>query len=413
MKKHSFLKKAVLCVVAVVLLAGAGMVYALNHQDIPKLYFEGNISEMLEKTDTRNISVRYLDKENSFEGYAELKVQGTSSLSYDKKNYTIKFYSDSAHEEKLKVDVGWGAQSKYCLKANWIDRTHARNIVSARLAAQVQEKYGILTEAPRNGLIDGFPVEVYSNGDFLGLYTFNIPKDAWQFAMDEDDPDHIVICGEKTGLVTQFRERVEKFGPWSVEVGEESDATLAKVQRLSDFIMNSTDEEFTQELEAYIHKDAMLNYCVLLDVGYMADNICKNMLIATYDGQLWYPSLYDLDSTWGTYVTGLKEYDYKNDPFPQMSSLLFERMEKCFGQELAERYFELRQDILSEEHIMAEFAQFKDEVPPLVFVKEYVRWGTGAIRRREELPGAEYDQIAQFLAHRLPLLDEKYTAMAG
>ena len=68
------------------------------------------------------------------------------------------------------------------MKANWIDRTHARNVVSAKLAGRMQEKYGLLMESPNHGAVDGFPVEIYNNGKFYGLYTFNIPKDTWQFA---------------------------------------------------------------------------------------------------------------------------------------------------------------------------------------------------------------------------------------
>lgn len=139
----------------------------LDSPGIPKLYFEGDISEMYEKSDVREIFVEYVDGERSFQGFAQLKVQGSSSLAYDKKNYTIKFYHDRNGEEKMPVDVGWGEQNTYCLKANWIDRTHARNLVTAKLASQVQQKYGLLTQAPRNGLVDGFPVEIYSNGDFL------------------------------------------------------------------------------------------------------------------------------------------------------------------------------------------------------------------------------------------------------
>ena len=31
------------------------------------------------------------------------------------------------------------------------------------------------------GAIDGFPVLVFNNGNYVGLYTWNIPKDKWNF----------------------------------------------------------------------------------------------------------------------------------------------------------------------------------------------------------------------------------------
>ncbi len=405
------LKKILITLILALLGAGMLLYCGLRHQDIPKLYFEGDIGGMYEKKDVRSISVRYEDGDRKFSACAALKVQGTSSLGYEKKNYTIRFYADPEHQQAQPVDVGWGAQSEYCLKANWIDRTHARNIVSARLAAQAQQKYGVLTDAPRNGLVDGFPVEIYSNGTFLGLYTFNIPKSQWQFAMDSENPNHIVVCGEGWEPANLFRAIPEDFEPWDVEVGEKNAETLEKLQALFEFVRNSPDEEFAKDFEKHVHLDAALNYYILVDLGYMADNLGKNMLLATYDGALWYPSLYDLDSTWGTDYTGLKLVDYEKGAFRPGRNLLFARMEEHFGDRLSQRYFELRQEILTKEHIMAEFEAFEAEIPPLVFVKEYIRWGIGYIREREDLPGAEYDQIEAFLDHRLPLLDEKYGAM--
>ena len=122
-----------------------------------------------------NVTFEYTGRGQNTTGAAKIKIQGSSSTKYCKKNYTINFYENESFAKKKKVDVGWGAQSKYCLKANWVDKTHSRNVVSAKIAGMMQEKYGLLTSAPNNGAVDGFPVAVYINGEFDGLYTMNIP----------------------------------------------------------------------------------------------------------------------------------------------------------------------------------------------------------------------------------------------
>ena len=274
----------------------------------------------------------------------------------------------------------------------------------------MQAKYDLLTQAPNHGLIDGFPVEIYDNGEFLGLYTFNIPKDDWQFGMDSDNPDHIVIGGEGWDPANLF-EAMPDFTTWAVEVGEESDETLQKMNRLFDFVVNSSDEDFKTHFEEYLNLDAALNYYVMADIGFMPDNLGKNMLIATYDGMEWYLSLYDLDSTWGTSYDGLELFNYENALAGVGNNNLFRRMEKAFPTELAQRYFELREDILSNESIMAEFEAFRDEVPVITFWKEAQRWGKGVIGERTELPGFEYDQIEHYLETASGRLDEKYSAM--
>lgn len=402
--------KLVLCICLAVLIVGAfGFLYALRNTDIPKLYLEGDISKMQSKSDVRTVAFSYDDGKQSYAGYAEIKVQGTSSLAYEKKNYTLKFFEDEAFDKKLKIDVGWGPQNKYCMKANWIDRTHARNIVTARLAAKMQAKYNLLMDAPNNGLIDGFPIEIYSNGRFLGLYTFNIPKDEWQFAMDGDNPDHIVICGEGWADANLFKGKAD-FETWAVEVGEESKETLEKMNRLFSFVMNSSDEEFKEHFEDYLNLDSALNYYIMSDVSFLADNRGKNMLLATYDGLHWYLSLYDLDTSWGMDYAGMTRWNYENELVNMKKNWLFERMETVFSEELAQRYFELREEILSNESIMAEFEVFRDQIPARTFLKETLRWAEGPIRRRDEIPGAEYDQIQEYLLSVSDRLDEKYAA---
>lgn len=409
--KKKWILRISLMLCAMLLLSIVTLAFACRNTDIPKLYFEGNIAHMYEKSDVRYISFVYDNGETKTKGYATLKVQGTSSLGYDKKNYTINLFADEEHEEKLKLDLGmgWGAQNKYCLKANWIDRTHARNVVTARLVSQVQQKYDLLTQAPCNGAVDGFPIEIYDNGSFHGLYTFNIPKDEWQFGMDSDQSNHIVLGGEWNNPDGLFEALSQDFETWSVEVGEENEQTLAKLNRLQDFFINSTDEEFVANFDQYMNLDALLNYYIFTDFAYLPDNLSKNMLLATYDGQVWYPSLYDLDTSWGADFHGKELYDYENKLVNQKSSNLFRRLEQCYSEELVQRYFELRQDILTKENVMAEFNSFRDEIPWLTFAKETVKWGNGFIREPSDLPGFDYDQIEAYLDYMIPVLDEKYS----
>lgn len=377
---------------------------------IPRLSLEGDISRMKTKADVRDISFTYWDGSRTVCGYAAVKIQGNSSLAYGKKNYTIKLYQDRNHGKKLKIDFGWGRQNQYCLKANWIDFTHARNIVSAKLVAQAQQKYNVLSQTPRGGVVDGFPVEVYANGDFLGLYTWNIPKDAWMFAMDKNNPNHIVVCSEGWQDANLFRGEPD-FESWSLEMGEQSAQTLEKLQRLFDFIQNSSDEAFRADFEQYVNLDAALNYYIMADFGHMQDNTGKNMLLATYDGEVWYPLLYDMDTSWGSFYNGETLYPYDRELTDLSRNLLFARMETCFAEELTRRYWELREDILTRDHVMAEFETFRAGIPEGVFEKELHKWAGHSGAPVDGLLGFDYSQIEDYLDTAIPMLDEKYRSM--
>ncbi len=372
----------------------------------PKFYFEGDMTEMNDKKDVRKITFEYQNRQQNITGTAKIKVQGSSSLQYPKKNYTINFYENSDCSDNLKIDFGWGAQNKYCLKANWIDKTHTRNVVTAKIASEVQEKYGLMEDSPNNGVIDGFPVEVYINGSFHGLYTLNIPKDEWTFNMYKDDPNHIVLGGENWNAPVLFTEVPTDFSAWTVEVGPENEETLQKLQRLVRFVLESSDEEFKANIDQYLNLDATINYYILLHYCWMADNSGKNMLLVTYDGNVWYPTVYDLDTTWGTTWQGTGLYNYQTKLLSNGGSLLLDRIEQLYKKEIAERYFELRSTVLDTNYVMTKFNNFYNKIPSDVLEKEAEKWNT----ETTTIPGYPLSQIQEYLDCVIPRLDAKYEA---
>ena len=377
------------------------LVLESNFNELPKLYIEGDINKLSKKKEERDFSVKYESSNLNFDGFAKIKLQGSSSLNYDKKNYTIKLYKDEKFSNKNPIDFGWGEQYKYCLKANWVDKTHARNIVTANIVADIQKKYHVLDNTPNNGEIDGFPIEVYANDEFLGLYTLNIPKDDWMFNMDSSDENHIVFAGVSWSAATDFRKEAN-FDDWELEVGEETDETLEKFNRLIKFINESRDEEFKEDIHEYLNLDSVLNYYIMVDFALLVDNTGKNMLLSTYDGKIWYVTLYDLDTSWGTNWdgSGLEDYNYVvgND---KSGSNLFKRIKKNFNNELADRYFELREDILTEENIINEFKIFTSSIPLNVYEMESNRW--------DDIPGYDLKQIYDYLDKRILFLDRYYS----
>ena len=350
---------------------------------IPKVYFYGNISNMTDKKDERKINIKFASEDLNFEKYVKIKVQGSSSLAYNKKNYTINLFEDYDFTKKSKVDMkkGWGAQSKYNLKANWIDKTQARNIVSARIAGKVQKQYNVLEDLPNHGSIDGFPVEVYSNNEFLGLYTWNIPKDAWMWNMDENNSEHIVLEGSWYTEYVNFKKMLDGFDGtgWEVEVGKANEKTVSNFNRLVKFINESSDYEFKRDFELYLNKDAAINYLLMVYLIEGIDNTGKNMMLVSYNnGQIWYPCLYDLDSTWGTYTDGTLNKSYSILPEDEIAdhstNNLITRMIKCFPNEISNRWFELRKTVFSKNSIMDEFNNFVNSIPEETYKKEADKW---------------------------------------
>ena len=149
-----------------------------------------------------------------------------------------------------------------------------------------------------------------------------------------------------------------------------------------------------------------LVYYIMMNYAWMRDNTGKNLLLATYDGNVWYPTLYDLDTTWGTVYDGTYLYNYKSGSISYNGSLLWSRLEKLFKKEIAERYFELRSTILSPDNIISEFNNFANSIPKEVLDRETAKWNTP----QKLIPGYPISQIESYLNTVVPRFDEKYKA---
>ena len=128
------------------------------------------------------------------------------------------------------------------------------------------------------------------------------------------------------------------------------------------------------------------------------------MLLATYDGKVWYPTLYDLDTSWGTHWTGTKLYNYETSLASTANSVLWQRIEKLYKKEIAERYFELRATVLDEDHVLDAFADFQARIPVDVQAQETAKWNT----EEKPIPGYPLTQIEDYLDSIVPRLDNNF-----
>lgn len=363
------------------------------NDDIPKVFFEGDTSGMT-KDNEKILSFSYKSKTTNFDGYVKMKWQGSSSLSFPKKNFTIKMFSDESCETKMKKSFkDWNHDgNKYVLKANYIDHTHARNIITANLWTEIiasrpdYESLPIeLRNSPKNGAIDGFPIKLYLNGKYEGIYTWNIGKDDWMFGMDEDNPNHAVLCAEKNNngnssttdrniLACEFRANANiDENDWSLEVPDTLNASIkTSFNNLINCVKDTDDETFKATIGSYLDVTSALDYYILVYFSCAVDNLGKNLIMMTYDGVKWFCSAYDLDNIWGsrgtnTFVDGTFKCP---ESYQETNSLLWQRIEKCFAQELYDRYKVIRKKVLSYSNVIDKFERFCDLIGTELYAED-------------------------------------------
>ena len=406
---------------------GVGSSVEPADDDIPKVFLNGDeFSNMTAEKNEVNMELDYVSKTESFHSFIKIKWQGASSINYAKKNFTIKMYSDETRYTKLKkLFKDWKFEShKYVLKANWIDHTHARNIISANLWNEVvssRSDYDTLPtelkESPKNGAIDGFPVKVYVNGTYQGIYTWNIGKDDWMWNMDENNPNHVLLCGE-TNTNGTYAETPCNFRAlwggtdgihWSVEVGTNSTSVKNSLNALISCVKDTDDETFKATIGNHLDVKSAIQAYIHDYVICGLDGLGKNILIGTYDLTKWFFGKYDMDSTFGLYWNGSSfvgaDYACPED-YQEKFNLLFERIEKLFVNELRTEYFELRKTVYSISNMFSKFERFTDLIGSELYAEDLTVYSG--------IPQGSTNNIKQlrnYIRDRLAYCDKQFEAM--
>lgn len=392
--------------------------------NMPIVDLNGDISKA-SKTNILKIPFKYNDGEQIIECFIEIKVQGASSAGYAKKNYNIKLFTTADYTEKLKVKMkkGWGKESKYCLKANYVDFSQARNVVSAQIFGDIVASRGLedeLSKAPNGGAIDGFPVLVYNEGDFLGLYTLNIPKDKWMFDMkDSDEKNQAILMAEHWNNSVAFRALMNAnmgTSGWELEFASNEESLIDNdtswvvdsMNRVIEFVLTNDGQKFVSGIEEYVDVDKCIDTMLYLFFICADDNTSKNILWVTYDGKKWFPSVYDMDGTWGMKWNGSVEFNENTHLISNLKTntnsnynLLFEKLYiNCF-ERVCQRYAELRKGPLSISNISSRFLGFASMIPEMVYKAEMNKWPS--------VPSHETNNVNQILSYaekRLEKFDE-------
>ena len=329
-------------------------------------------------------------------GGCSLKWQGASSIAYDKKNFTLTF------DEPQTIVESWGTQKKYCLKANYVDFSHCRNIVAAKLWGQAvrsrptrnDKLYGL----PNGGAIDGFPIMLAINGEYQGIYTFNIPKDKWMFGMT-DGARECILTAETHAKGTQFAEEAKvDASDFEMEyVPDEENIQWVKdsVNTLIRAVMNfsgTTAAEVEAALSPYLDIESAVDYFIITCMFALTDNLDKNYILMTFDGVKWAFSEYDLDTAFGNRWDG-KIY-YSPDTITTFKG--FANTHKLMGilytyykDKIKARYAALRKNVLSEANVQMTVANFLVDIPKGLLDQEVVLW--------PKIPGTNTNNMSQIL----------------
>lgn len=375
--------------------------------NLPVLYLSGDITGM-----SKDVAVDLGYAYGDISGTASVKWQGSSSLVYPKKNYTIKF--DQAFEAK----GGWGAQSKYCLKANWIDFSHARNVVSAKLWGELvgcrSNVHASLMASPNKGAVDGFPVCIVLNDEFMGVYTLNIPKDGWMANMGSGT-NECILCADANSDANIFKATAVLGTDFDVEYITDENSTEWATNSLNTLInacINSNGSDLDTTIATMLDWESAIDWMIFVVLAGALDMTSKNYLLYTYDGTKWFFGGYDMDSTFGLMYDGKSFLLPTNagaaSSFARLASYhrVAELIYTYKKDALKARYAQVRAGVMSEANVGYRFRNFVAPISRALLDADNRKWTQIPITN-----GNDVNQILDWYRLRCQIIDAEIEAL--
>lgn len=356
------------------------------------------------KTDNKKAFLEFWDMQgNYFKKHAILNAQGNSSLSFIKKNIAIDLCDDEwVGDDTPKVRIGnWVPQDSFHMKAYYTDFFRGVGAVSYKLYDQIVRTrgnmydrpwkkalldmskigtttksfgnpyvgdYELLTDTGARCFPDGFPVAVYLNEEFYGIFSFQLKKHRDNYHMDKSTAEHVHLDGElcertifggrdkinwgafeirnPKGLYAIGGNKYDadvkqeeiagetEVNAW-IEAGNLPDGksidskikkALQMTAKVKKYILNFADavptikeamnvyessskseedlKAFKTIYENYFDKENLIDYMIVSDLIKNQDGFRKNWQWFTYDGIKWWVGLYDCDMSFGMHFQG-------------------------------------------------------------------------------------------------------------
>ena len=412
--------------------------YRLNYENMmPTMYFYGDTSAMT-KDNKVPLRIRYISTDsNKFGESFDLPAcsvgwQGTSSLQYAVKNYKIKLKDQDGAKYKYSPFPNGILEDTFCLKADYMESSHANNTGMARFINDCLYDSKVPPQETNPNVrttIDGFPIQLYiaQNNDatpvYMGVFNFNLDKGCNDsFGFDANTLSFEVASNSDTSAGAfkddsdaSMRQDFELRYPDEEDLTtEQVDTAYTKMKRVVTWVKNSTEETFRAEVEQYFNLEYLLKYYLQVHLFGMVDNLGKNMMLTTWDGLVWYPQFYDMDTQLGLDNTGYLEFlsdiDVVAGVYNTSGSKLWTMVSTVFADELAEKYKAMRASQYTLDNILKywygdQVAKIGEKQYNADMEAKYIQFKSDYLFM---LHGRRHEHMKRWITERLLYLDTIY-----
>ena len=304
-----------------------------------------------------------------FESKAGIEYRGAGAMRYPKKPYNFKLKTDTGEKREAEL-LNIRNDNSWILDAMYLDMARMRNRVCFDLWNTFNKPYYVDEKPKANSGTHGDYVEVFINGQYMGLFILSDRIDRKQYQIDQDGGYIYKAKGWTAACYLQgysARSSNDDYYWNSGEIEQEyPDADDGKKPNFNhmadfiDFVSKTTKEEFSKNFSSRIAENSVIDTFIFLNMILAYDNAGRN----TYwvyrnintDKRIMH-GLWDLDGTlgrdWNRVITSASAgWYYGNSANPGSSHFkLFKRIidgdVEGLQQKIYNRWMELKDNQLA------------------------------------------------------------------
>lgn len=354
------------------------------------------------------------------EMHAGFKIRGTSSQQYDKKSYRVELWTDETGVEMADTTfLGMRSDDDWNLEAMYNQPLRMRDKIANDLWREIYTLPYLSSEPEAASGVAMEYVDVYVNGTHMGVYTLSERVDRKLLGLRKYNGNirGLLFKGNGPGNASfeelpEYDNSLDEWDQFEWVYPNESDTVIdwSSLYNFVNFVINSTNNAFYSQYATMFEEDNAIDYYLFINAIGALDNMDRNTFIARQKkSSAFFYVPWDLDAILGNDNEGV----HTETTDGLFSNGFYDRLvQDCssngFADKAQERYNELRESILTKEHIMEMIqAQYEELVELGAYDIEHEVWP------EFEVDASEIDYIAQWLDARFAWLDTEINSTCG
>ena len=330
----------------------------------------------------------YADLEEIQTASMGIELRGATSQTYPKKTYDLEFWEDENGDDTQNMQFGnLRNDDDWVLDALYNEPLRLRAYSSHQLWLDIHTPYYLDMEDEAKSGANVMYADLFLNNKYIGIYMLSEQVDKKQLKLKSYNGnirgelykgDSWMSGNARFNELPDYDNTNDIWGDYELKLPDSDDAIdWENLYDFTDFVINSSLEDFRNEIPETLKLENAFDYFIFLNLTRATDNTGKNIYTAKYkQDEPYFFAPWDLDGVFGTNWSG------NNDNITDdiLSNGLFDRLIHLtpdieMGNMIAERWFDLRLGVLSNEslnsRLTGNYNLLKDN---MVYARESLIW---------------------------------------